>query len=291
MAVCAEVTAATVAVKVAVVALVAIVIEAGTVTAELLLERFTLRPPAGAGADKVTLQESLPAPVIELLLQEMPVSAGGALSCSANVEVEPFAVAVRVAVSEEVIDDTVAAKLALVAFAGTVTDAGTVTEALLLASPTGKPPVGAAAERVTVQLSVPALVIVLTLQERLLRAATGLSCTAKEPEAPFALAVTVAVCTDVTALTFAVKLAVVAFAATVTVDGTTTAELSLATPTLNPPVGAGPESVTVQASAPAPVYEALLQTSALTVRVAAVPVPLRLTTVVLPVDELLEIVS
>jgi hypothetical protein len=101
----------------------------------------------------------------------------------------------------------------------------------------------------------------------------------------------VAVWTEVTALIFAVKLAVVEFAATVAVDGTLSAELSLATPTLNPPAGAAPESVTVQASVPAPVSEALLQTSALTVRVAAVPVPLRLTKVVLPVDELLEIVS
>lgn len=101
----------------------------------------------------------------------------------------------------------------------------------------------------------------------------------------------VAVWVDVTALMLAVKLAVVEFAATMTEAGTVTAELSLARPTLNPPVGAAPEMVTVQVSVPAPEYEALVQTRELTVRVAAVPVPLRLTRAELPVDELLEIVS
>ena len=50
----------------------------------------------------------------------------------------------------------VAVKFALVAPAGTVTEAGTVTTLLLLAKLTVNPPVAAAALRVTVQLSVPA---------------------------------------------------------------------------------------------------------------------------------------
>ena len=186
---------------------------------------------------------------------------------------------------------TVAVKLAEVAFAVTVTDEGTATDALLLASPTLKPPAGAAAESVTVQASVPAPVIELAVQDMLLRAATGLSCTAKEEDTPFAFAMTSAVWVDVTALMLAVKLAVVEFAATTMDAGTVRAELSLTRPTLNPPVGAAPEMVTVQVSVPEPVYAALLQTSALTVRAVAVPVPLRLTEAVLPVDELLAIVS
>ena len=61
-------------------------------------------------------------------------------------------------------EETVAAKLALVAPAATVTLAGTVTAGLLLARLTAKPPVAAAAFRVTVQLSVPAPVIAPLLQ-------------------------------------------------------------------------------------------------------------------------------
>jgi hypothetical protein len=44
---------------------------------------------------------------------------------------------------------------AVVAVAGTVTDAGTVSKALLLASVTAEPPVGAVCVRLTVQLLTP----------------------------------------------------------------------------------------------------------------------------------------
>jgi hypothetical protein len=46
--------------------------EAGTVTALLLLARLTVKPPLGAGALKVTLQESEPAPIIDELAQLSP---------------------------------------------------------------------------------------------------------------------------------------------------------------------------------------------------------------------------
>jgi hypothetical protein len=58
-----------------------------------------------------------------------------------------------------------------------------------------------------------------------------------------------------------VKLSVVAPAATVTLAGTLTAELLLATPTANPPLGDGPISLTVQLSVPAPVIDELPQLS------------------------------
>jgi hypothetical protein len=64
-----------------------------------------------------------------------------------------------------VTDDTVAVNPALLASAGTVTVAGTVTAALLLARLTLKPPVPAAAVSVTVQLSLPDPVIDALLQE------------------------------------------------------------------------------------------------------------------------------
>jgi hypothetical protein len=63
--------------------------------------------------------------------------------------------------------------------------------------------------------------------------------------------------------TVAVKLAVVAPAVTVTLAGTTTAALLLATLTANPPLGAAAFSVTVQLSVPAPVIDPLAQVEAL----------------------------
>jgi hypothetical protein len=69
-------TAATVAVKPALVAPDATVADAGTVTAELLLDRFTANPPLAAAAFSVTVQPSVPAPVRELLAQVSPVNTG-----------------------------------------------------------------------------------------------------------------------------------------------------------------------------------------------------------------------
>jgi hypothetical protein len=80
------------------------------------------------------------------------------VSCRAKVFVTVPAAAVRVAVSVVLTAATVAAKTALAAFAGTVTDAGTVTELLLLDRFTTWPPVPAGAFKVTVQVSEPAAV-------------------------------------------------------------------------------------------------------------------------------------
>ena len=80
------------------------------------------------------------------------------VSCTANVFVTVPAVALRVAVVVVLTAATVAVKAALVALAATVTEAGTVTELLLLDRVTVCPPVPAAALSVTVQVSVPAWV-------------------------------------------------------------------------------------------------------------------------------------
>jgi len=69
-------TAVTVAEKLALEAPEATVTEAGTVTALLLLERLTANPPLAAAAFSVTVQLSVPAPVIEPLAQLSPVSTG-----------------------------------------------------------------------------------------------------------------------------------------------------------------------------------------------------------------------
>lgn len=86
----------------------------------------------------------------------------------------------------------------------------------------------------------------------------------------------------------AVKAALVAPGKTVTVAGRATAELLLDRVTICPPAGAGPVSVTVQASVPAPVMEALVQESALT---SGKPAPVKLMTTEGLTDESLVRVS
>lgn len=82
----------------------------------------------------------------------------------------------------------------------------------------------------------------------------------------------------------AVKLPVVAPAATVTLAGIVTAELLLATLTANPPLAAAASSVTVQLSLPAPAIDPLVQLNALS---TGTPLPLRMITVDVPLEELL----
>jgi hypothetical protein len=117
------------------------------------------------------------------------------------------------------------------------------------------------------------------------------NCRAKVLETPPALAVRVTACAAVTDDTVAVNPAPVALAGTTTVAGTVTAALLLTNDTLKPPVPAGPLSVTVQASLPAPVIDALLQDNALKVAATAVPVPVRPITAAPLVEELLWMVS
>jgi hypothetical protein len=77
--------------------------------------------------------------------------------------------------------------------AATVTEAGTVTAALLLARLTVNPPLGATALKVTVQATVPAPVSDPLEHESALSAAAGLSCKANVSEMLPDLAVKVAV--------------------------------------------------------------------------------------------------
>jgi hypothetical protein len=72
---CAVLTADAVAVNPALVALAGTVIEAGIVTALLLLDRLTGNPPLGAAELNVTVQASVPAPVNVELLQVKAVRA------------------------------------------------------------------------------------------------------------------------------------------------------------------------------------------------------------------------
>jgi hypothetical protein len=70
------VTADTVAEKLPVVDPAATVTEAGTVTAVLLLARLTANPPLAAATFSVTVQLSVPAPVIDPLVQLSPLNTG-----------------------------------------------------------------------------------------------------------------------------------------------------------------------------------------------------------------------
>ena len=117
------------------------------------------------------------------------------------------------------------------------------------------------------------------------------SCRAKLLETLPALAVSVTACAVVTEDTVAVNPTLLALAGTTTVAGTVTAALLLVSPTLKPPLPAAAVSVTVHASLPDPVIDALLQESPLNAAGTAVPVPARLITAVLLVDELLWIVT
>ena len=76
VAVCVVVNVETVATKFAVVAPAATVTLAGTVTAELLLARLTVKPPVRAAVLSDTLQLSVPDVVIDPLVQVKPLNVG-----------------------------------------------------------------------------------------------------------------------------------------------------------------------------------------------------------------------
>lgn len=252
----------------ALVAPAATVAEAGKVTAELLLARVTARPPLGAVAFNVALQESVPAPVIELLLQLKAFSAAMPVPLSPIVAVPPLE-ELLVMVSFPV---TAPLEVGLnCTFKAAVLPgdrvSGNVTPEVL------KPaPVTVAALTVTVdvpeEVKVSVCVVgVLTatlpnarLDALRLRVGTAaFNCRVKLFERLPEVAVSVAVWAEVTAATVAVKDAVDEPAATVTEAGTLTAELLLAKVTVNPPLGAAAVSATEHASVPDPVMDPVLQ--------------------------------
>lgn len=165
----AELTAETFAENAALVEPAGTVTEPGTTTAVELLERLTAIPPLDAAELSVTVQATVPEPVMDELAQERALSAGWAgFNCTVKAAETPPATAVRVAACVELTAEAVAEKPALVEPAGTVTDAGTVRDVLLLLSVTMAPPLGAAAFSVTVQALLPAPVMEELAHERVL---------------------------------------------------------------------------------------------------------------------------
>jgi hypothetical protein len=110
-------------------------------------------------------------------------------------------------------------------------------------------------------------------------------------ETPPALAISVAVCVELTGNTVALNPALATFAGTVTVAGTVTAASLLDGLTLSPLPDAAALNVTVQASVPDPAMVELLQYRALGTPGTGSPVPLRPITAVGLVEEVLAIVS
>jgi hypothetical protein len=95
--VCEVLTEETVAMKLAAVAPAVTVTVAGTVTAELLLARLTIKPPLPAAVLRVTVQLSVPAPVIDPFVHVKKLRMGKVVfSCTPKVSTTPLALAVKV---------------------------------------------------------------------------------------------------------------------------------------------------------------------------------------------------
>ena len=169
-AVCALLTAATLAVNEAEVEPEETVTADGTATALLLLASATLKA-FFAISFSDTLHVVFPAPANELFAQAIALSAGtvALVSGAAMVMAKDFAifpcVAVRVAVSAALTADDVAVKFAVDEPAGTVAEAGTLRAELLLESFTTNPPAEAAEFVEMVQVSVvdPAILVLSQL--------------------------------------------------------------------------------------------------------------------------------
>jgi hypothetical protein len=117
----------------------------------------------------VVLITTLPKEILVAFTPSFPVPAGE--SCKANVAETPPAVAVIVAVCDELTAPAAAVNPTVAVPAGTVTLPGTATAASLLARLTVMPLVGAAAVKLTVHGSDPAPLIEAVLQETALSAA------------------------------------------------------------------------------------------------------------------------
>jgi hypothetical protein len=144
--------------------------DAGTVNSELLLEMATVAPPAGAAWVNVTAH-AVEVPVVRVESEQFnPDRAGrGASSESVAWAELPLRLAVITALVLLATALAAAAKVALLDPAGTATVAGAVTAGLPLDNATARPPVGAAADRDTVQMAEPGVSSEVGLQVRALK--------------------------------------------------------------------------------------------------------------------------
>lgn len=138
----------------AVVAPAVTVTDAGTTISGFPLDSETAAPPAGAAFVRVTVQLVVAFELTLAGVQLNELTESGPVSDRVKLSDPPFRVAVTTAVWSEVKVPAVAVRVAVVAAAATVTDAGTLSAALLLERDTEAPPVGAAFDNVTVQVEV-----------------------------------------------------------------------------------------------------------------------------------------
>jgi hypothetical protein len=150
---------------------------AGTVAAVLLEARATFKVFEEA-ALKETVQVVLPAAVNEVFTQDIALNEGGVatVACGESEMENDFStlpcVAVIVPLCSVLTVDIVAANFTLVAPAGTVTEAGTLISAMLLAMRTKSPLAGAEMFVSTVQVLVPVPVTFAVSQRKALSSAS-----------------------------------------------------------------------------------------------------------------------
>jgi hypothetical protein len=287
------VTAVAVAVNGALDAPAATVTDAGTVTAVLLLAKFTVSALAVAPVS-VIVHASVTAPVTDALAHVIPLTPGCPVPLSAIVEAtETLLVMVTVPLTAPA---TVGSK----PIVSTAVWFGLRVIGALI--PDTENPAPATVAPLRISCAVPEDVIVTVFVAAAFRSsvpnatlvalklsagAAGFSCRAKVSVMEPAVAVRVAVCAVVTAVVVAVNQTLVTPAATVTEAGTVNALLLLVSVTAVGVVGAD-VSVTVHASVPAPVSDALAQETALSV---AGPSPFPVSVIVPGVVALLPIVT
>lgn len=202
--------------------------------------------------------------LLELKVRVGTVAAGG-LSCTEVAFDTVPAVPEIVAVCEVVTADTVAENVALVAFAGTVIEAGTLTAALLLDRVTANPALGAAVVKFTATATDPEPVMDEPAQDNELRAAlAGGVCVVEAFNwslnhlvTPPPVTCSTGDCAAATAEAVAVKSPVLEPVCTVTLAGTVTAEPLLDRLKVRGEVAAELRS-TVQVSVPAPLKVTVL---------------------------------
>ena len=292
-----EFTGETFAVKMALVAPAGTITELGTVTSELLLARLTANPPLAAAVFSVTVQLSVPDPMIDPFVQLSPSSPGTPVPLRPTTIDVPFD---ELLVSDSCPISAPAAPGANCRLNVVVCPGASVTGRpwLVMAKPapvrdaaltvTGIVPVDERTNGcVTAELTgtVPKARL-LALIPRMGIAAP--SSTANVCATPPTLAVNVAACTVVTGEMLALKVALLAPVGTVTDAGTVTALSLLARATFRPPLAAVAFSVTVHVSLEAPVTDPITQFSPVSI---GTPMPLKATEAELAFDALLAMVN